>query len=155
MKQTGRKILSVTAVLLGVLMLTANAVYALDYVSVADSSAILYDANSTKSKKLFVVSRYTPLEAVVNLQNWIKVRDSSGSMAWIERRSVSDKRYVVVTVAAATVWRAPETSAAVLYQVSKNTAMESLGINGGGWIKVRDLDGSIGYMKSIEVWGAE
>ena len=116
---------------LGVFLLTTHAASALEYVSVADSSAILYEANSTKSKKLYVVSRYTPLEAVVNVQNWIKVRDSSGTMAWIERHSISDKHYVVVTVNLATIWRAPEANSSALYQVTKNSAMESLGINGG------------------------
>lgn len=155
MKQADWKFSTVLSVWLVGFLLAANAACALEYVSVADSSAILYDANSTKAKKLFVVSRYTPLEAVVSLQNWIKVRDSAGTMAWIERRAVSDKHYVVVTVALATVWRAPEANAPVLYQVSRNVAMESLGTNGGGWIRVRDQDGAVGYMKSIEVWGAE
>jgi SH3-like domain-containing protein len=149
------KFLCALSVLFGALLLTGNAAYALEYVSVADSTAILYDANSTKAKKLFVISRYTPLEAVVNLQNWIKVRDSSGTMAWIERRSVTDKHFVVVNVAVATVCRAPEAKSPVLYQVARNVAMESLGVNGGGWIKVRDQDGTLGYMRSIEVWGAE
>jgi len=155
MKQKFLKYSGVISVLFGAFLATANAVHALDYVSVADSSAILYDANSTKAKKLFVVSRYTPLELVVNLKDWIKVRDSSGTMAWIERRAVSDKRYVVVTVPLATVRQAPEPNAPVLFQVMQNVAMESLGINGGGWIKARHQDGSIGFMKSIEVWGAE
>ena len=160
MIQTGNKYLSMVSVLpgliiLGSLVFAGNTACALEYVSVADNTAVLYDANSTKSKKLFVISRYTPLEAVVNLQNWIKVRDSSGTMAWIERRSVSDKHYVVVSVAIASVLRAPEVNAPVIFQVSRNVAMESLGVNGGGWIKVRDLDGTLGYMKSIEVWGAD
>jgi len=155
MKQKFLKYSVAVSVLFGAFLCTANAVQALDYVSVADSSAILYDANSTKAKKLFVVSRFTPLELVVNLKDWVKVRDSSGALAWIERRAVSDKRYVVVTVPLATVRQAPEPNAPVLFQVSKNVAMESLGINGGGWIKARHQDGSTGFMKSIEVWGAE
>ena len=155
MKQKFLKYSVAVSVLFGAFLCAANAVQALDYVSVADSSAILYDANSTKAKKLFVVSRFTPLELVVNLKDWVKVRDSSGALAWIERRAVSDKRYVVVTVPLATVRQAPEPNAPVLFQVSKNVAMESLGINGGGWIKARHQDGSTGFMKSIEVWGAE
>jgi SH3-like domain-containing protein len=156
MKQTGAKSLSgISGLIVLIMLLSANAACALEYVSVSDNTAVLYDANSTKSKKLFVISRYTPLEAVVNLQNWIKVRDSSGTMAWIERRSVSDKHYVVVNVALASVLRAPEANAPVIYQVPRNVAMESLGVNGGGWIRVRDQDGTLGYMKSIEVWGAE
>jgi SH3-like domain-containing protein len=152
---TAMKFSAGVTVLLGMLLLSATAVQALEYVSVADSTAILYDANSTKAKKLYVISRYTPLEIVVNLQNWIKVRDSSGTLAWIERRAVCDRQYVMVTAPLASVLKAPEANAPVLYQVSRHVAVESLGINGGGWIRVRDLDGTVGYMKSIEVWGAE
>jgi len=155
MKPTGRKYSGAVSVLLVALFATANTAHALDYVSVSDNSAILYDANSTKAKKLFVISRYTPLELVVSLKDWIKVRDRSGTMAWIERRAVSDKHYVVVTAQLASVWKMPEPNSPVLFQVSQNVAMESLGVNGGGWIKVRDQEGLIGYMKSIEVWGAE
>lgn len=141
--------------LLSVLLLAANAAQAIDYVSVANSTAILYDAPSVKGKKLFVISRYTPLEQVVNLKDWIKVRDSSGSLAWIERSAVSDKRYVVVNVALASVRQSPEINAPVVFQLSKNVVVESLGINGGGWIKARHQDGSTGYIRSLEVWGAD
>jgi len=132
-----------------------NTANALEYVSVSGATAILYDANSTKAKKLYVISRYTPLEKVVDLKYWIKVRDSSGTMAWIERSAVSDRHYVVVNVPVATVRQAPENKAPVLYQVSQNVVMESLGVNAGGWVKARHQDGSIGYVKSAEVWGAE
>lgn len=155
MKQILLKLSAAVLVLLGVTLATSNAVHAIEYVSVSDSSAILYDANSTKARKLFVINRYTPLEKVVNLQNWIKVRDRSGSMAWIERRAVSDTHYVVVTVPLASVRQAPEANAAVAFQLSQNVAIESLGINGGGWIKVRHQDGSMGFMKSVDVWGAD
>ena len=141
--------------LLLALMPAFNMAHALEYVSVADSAAILYDANSTKAKKLYVISRYTPLEKVVDLKNWIKVRDSSGTMAWIERRAASDKHYVVVNVSVATVRQAPEDKAPVLYQIAQNVVLESLGVNGGGWVKARHQDGSIGYIKSVQVWGAE
>jgi len=143
------------AMLISAFLLAANAACALEYVSVSSSSAILYDAPSVKGKKLYVISRFTPLEKVVNLQNWIKVRDSSGSMAWIERRVVSDKQYVVVNVPLASVRQAPEANSPVVFQLGKNVVVESLGINGGGWIKARHEDGSTGYIKSIEVWGSD
>ena len=139
----------------GMLLLAATTAHALDYVSVAGNSAILYDTPSLKGKKLYVISRYTPLEKVVNLEHWIKVRDSSGGMAWIERQAVSDKHYVVVKVALASVRQAPEPNAPVVFQLSRNVVIESMGINGGGWIKARHQDGSTGFMKSVDVWGAD
>ncbi len=141
--------------LLAAFMATGNAAHALEYVSVADSSAILYDAPTLKGKKLFVINRYTPLEKVVNLEHWIRVRDSSGGLAWIERRAVSNKQYVVVRAALGTVRQAPEPNAPVVFHVAQKVAIESLGVNGGGWIKARHQDGSTGFIKSIEVWGVD
>jgi SH3-like domain-containing protein len=149
------KLCNVKYVLLVLLLSLTNIAHALEYVSVEDKSAILYDANSIQAKKLFVISRHTPLEKVVNLGGWIKVRDSSGTMAWIERRAVTDTRYVVVTVPLATVRQAPEYNAPVMFQLTQNVLVESLGVNGGGWLKIRHRDGSSGYMRSLEVWGAE
>lgn len=146
---------NVKYVLLVLLLSLTNVALALEYVSVEDKSAILYDANSIQAKKLFVISRHTPLEKVVNLGGWIKVRDSSGTMAWIERRAVSDTRYVVVTVPLATVRQAPEYNAPVMFQLTQNVLVESLGVNAGGWLKIRHRDGSSGFMRSLEVWGAE
>ena len=149
------KLCNVKHVFLALLLSLTNAAHALEYVSVEDKSAILYDANSVQAKKLFVISRHTPLEKVVNLGGWIKVRDSSGTMAWIERRAVTDTRYVVVTVPLATVRQAPEFNAPVIFQLTQNVLVESLGVNGGGWLKIRHRDGSSGFMRSLEVWGAE
>jgi SH3 domain protein len=135
-------------------MLTATgSTHATDYVSVADSAAVLYDAPSLNAKKIFVVSRYLPLEQVVNLDKWVKVRDSSGGLAWIEKRALSNKRFVVVTVALAVIRQSPEEKAAVVAQVKQQVALERLENTGTGWLKVRHLDGATGYIKSIEVWG--
>jgi SH3 domain protein len=131
----------------------AGPVHAIDYLSVADSSAILYDAPSLKAKKLFVASRYLPLEQVVTLDNWIKVRDSSGTLAWIEKRSLSSKRFVVVTATRAAVRRAPDENVAVVFQAKQQVALEWLESSGTGWIKVRHADGATGFIKGTEVWG--
>src|SRR5271169_519060 len=85
-----------TALIFFITLLAATgSAHAADYVSVADSAAVLYDAPSLKAKKIYVASRYLPLEQVVNLGDWVKVRDSSGSLAWIEKRALSNKRFVV------------------------------------------------------------
>ena len=135
------------------LLVTASPAQAVDYVSVADSTATLYDAPSLKAKKIFAVSRYMPLEQVVTLDNWVKARDSSGSMAWIEKRALSGKRYVVVTVALATARQAPAADAGVIFQARKEVALEWLENTGTGWVKVRHQDGETGYVGATDVWG--
>jgi len=139
---------------LGAALLAASSpAYALDFVSVADGSAILYDAPSLKAKKIFVVSRYMPLEQVVNLDSWVKVRDSSGSLSWIEKRALSSKRFVVVTAELVVMRQAPEENAAVVLQVHQQVALELLENTAGGWLKVRHQDGVTGYVKAADVWG--
>ncbi len=135
------------------LLAAAGSAHALDYVSVAEGSAILYDAPSTKAKKMFVVSRYLPLEQVVSLDAWVKVRDSSGSLVWIEKRALSSKRFVVVTSALAEVRKAPEENAAVVLQARQQVALEWLENADIGWLKVRHQDGVTGYVRAADVWG--
>lgn len=130
-----------------------GAALALDYGSVVNPSAILYDAPSLKAKKLYVVSRYTPLELVVSLNDWVKVRDQAGSLTWIEKRALGNARYVVVTAALADVRQTPDTAAALVFQARKQVALEWLERTGAGWIKVRHPDGAIGYIRTLEVWG--
>src|ERR1017187_8636104 len=109
-----------TALVFLIAMLGATgSAHAVDYVSVADNAAVLYDAPSLKAKKIYVVSRYLPLEQVVNLDNWVKVRDRSGGLAWIEKRALSSKRFVVVTSAVATIRQAPEEKAPVVAQIKQ------------------------------------
>ena len=136
-----------------VLLAKAGFAHAMDYVSVADKTAILYDAPSAKAKKMFVVSRYMPLEQVVTLDNWVKVRDSSGSLSWIEKRALSSKRFVVVTAPIAAVRQAPEPGATVIFQARQQVALEWLESTGTGWVKVRHQDGVTGYVSTTDVWG--
>ncbi len=134
------------------LLVASQAASAFDFVSVAEP-AILYDANSLKAKKLFVATRYLPLEQIVVLDNWVKVRDNSGKLFWIEKRQLSSKRYVMVTAPAAAVRRSPDDDAAVVFTATQQLGLEWLGNTGSGWVKVRHEDGTTGYVKSGDVWG--
>jgi len=136
-----------------VLVTAAGSAHALDYASVADSSAILYDAPSLKAKKIFVVNRFLPLEQVVSLDDWVKVRDSSGSLSWIEKRALSNKRFVAVMTPLAVVHQAAEASAPAAFNARQQVALEWLESSDNGWVKVRHLDGMTGYVRATEVWG--
>ena len=136
-----------------VLLLGTNGVHAVDYVSVSESSAILYDAPSSKAKKLFVVNRYMPLEQIVTLDGWVKVRDRSGGLYWVEQRILSNKRYVFALLPLVDVRAEPELGAARMFQVRQQVALERLESTGTGWIKVRHQDGNVGFVRITEVWG--
>ena len=126
---------------------------AVDYMSIAEGPAIFYDAPSTQATKMFVGSRYLPLEQVVSLVGWVKVRDSSGKLSWVEKRMLSDKRMVLVTAALVSARKMPEAEATIVFQTTLNVSLEWLEDTHTGWIKVRHLDGETGYVKTSEVWG--
>lgn len=134
------------------LLTTVHSAQAFEFVSV-DTPAILYDAPSLKAKKLYVASRYLPLEQIVVLDNWVKARDSSGSLFWIEKRALSSKRYVTVTAAVSAVRSSPDANAGIVFQGAQHLALEWLADAPNGWAKVRHLDGAEGYIKISEVWG--
>ncbi|OGS83115.1 MAG: hypothetical protein A2061_03435 [Gallionellales bacterium GWA2_59_43] len=135
------------------LLCGSGAAYAVDFVSVAEDSAILYDAPSLKAKKLFVVNRYMPFEQVVVLDNWVKVRDRSGGLYWVEKRVLSGKRYVFALPPLMDVRAAPDFGATTVFRVRQQVALERIESTGTGWIKVRHRDGESGYVRSTEVWG--
>ena len=141
--------------LLPALALTALAlpVAAVEYRTV-DSAAILYDAPSQKGSKLFVVKRSTPLEVVVQLEGWTKVRDADGGLAWIEARYLAKRRTVIVTASRAVIRQNAEESASVVFEAENNVALDFLENVAGGWIKVRHRDGTTGFVRANQVWGA-
>lgn len=134
-------------------LISARAFAGIDFLSISDHAVVMYDAPSLKAEKLYVASRFLPVEAVVNVEDWVKVRDSSGVFAWVEKKSLSNKRYIIVTVPLADVFRAADTSSDLLFQAEKDVVMEWLDSTGIGWVKVRHFDGQIGYIRISQVWG--
>lgn len=119
--------------------------------------AIMYDAPSLKAKALYVLGRDVPLEVIVNVEGWLKVRDASGSVAWIEKKTVSDKRMLMVRASAADVLAAPEPAAPVVFKAEQHVLLELIdpayATTTPGWAKVRHRDGQTGYVRISQVWG--
>ena len=126
---------------------------AAEFRSVAESAAVLYDAPSAKAKKLYVVSHGYPVEVVVVVEGWSKVRDASGELTWIESKLLSEKRTVVVRMPLAQVREAADDSAPVAFQAQQNVLLELLEVAGSGWLRVRHRDGTSGYIRVAQVWG--
>ena len=140
-----------TLLLAGLLM--ALPAHALDYRAVAVPAAISYDAPSLQGKKLFVLGRDFPVEVIVNLDKWVKVRDYTGTLAWLEKSQLADKRMLVVTLPGE-VRAAAQDAAAVLTRADKGSLLEWQDTLPGGWVKVRLPNNAIGYIKQSQVWGA-
>ena len=132
----------------------AYSIAALEYLSMADNAVIMYNAPSIKADKLYVVSRYLPVEAVVRVDGWVKVRDSSGILSWVEQKALSDKRYVVVIEQEAQAYQAADINSTLVFQAQKDVVLEWLETSVNGWVKVRHRDGQTGYVKVTQVWGS-
>lgn len=135
------------------LFAAAGSVLAIDYRSVAVPAAILYDAPSQAGKKLYLIKAQTPVEVVVRLEGWFKVRDAEGTLAWVEAKNLTDKRMLVVTSAKAEIRQADKPEAAVVAELDKWVAVEFVEMASPGWAKVRHRDGAIGFIRSTQVWG--
>jgi len=150
---------ALAAVAFGALALTGVAA-AVDYRSIADPAAVLYDAPSAKAKPLFVLGRDTPLEVIVPVEGWSKVRDAGGTIGWVERKSLADKRTLVVRVPLAEVRANPEDNAPLVFRAEQNvlldlaeTASSAATTTAPGWVKVRHRDGQTGFVRITQVFG--
>lgn len=126
---------------------------ALEFRAVADNAAVLYDAPSTKANRVYVVNRGYPLEVIVNVEGWVKVRDAVGALAWVEGKQLTDRRTVMVKVPVAQIRQKPDDNAGVAFQAQQSVILDLIDVASGGWVQVRHRDGGTGYVKSQQVWG--
>jgi SH3-like domain-containing protein len=136
------------------LMFTESALAAFDFFSISEIAVVMYDAPSLKAGRLYVVSRNLPVEAVVKVEGWVKVRDSKGNLDWVEEKVLSEKRFVIVTAPLAEVYHAPNTNSALVFKAQQDVTLEWLEPAANGWVKVRHRDGQTGYVRTSQVWGS-
>jgi len=143
----------VRRLLLLFLLLAAPAAAAGEFRSVVENATIMYDAPSVKANKLFVASRLYPVEVIVQVDNWTKVRDLAGDLAWVEKKFLSESRTVVVTATLADVHQSADDGAPTVFQARKGVALEISELGAGPWVKVRHRDGQTGFVRANQVWG--
>jgi SH3-like domain-containing protein len=133
-------------------LFAACSVAAMDYRSVVEP-ALLYDAPSQQASPLFAIARGTPVESIVALDAWVKVRDAKGDMAWIEKRLLSERRTVIVRADRAQVHAQADDRAAMVFEADRDVVLELLEPGTAGWARVRHRDGQQGFVKTSQVWG--
>jgi SH3-like domain-containing protein len=140
--------------------LAASFALAADFRATAEAPTLLYDAPSAKARALFVYGRDVPMEVLVNVEGWTKVRDSTGTIGWIAAKGLSDKRTVMVRVPVADVRANPEDAATVVFRAEQHVLLElaetvssPAATANPGWVKVRHRDGQAGYVRVPQVYG--
>lgn len=136
------------------LALSALPAWGVEYRALGDRPAILYDAPSTRADRLFVASRLYPFEVLVKLDQWTKVRDANGEVAWVENAALGSRPTVLVTVPLADVRAAASVESPLVFEAYKHVILEVVAPASGEWIKVRHRDGQQGFIRVAHVWGA-
>ena len=149
------------AVMLGVGVATACLdLHAAEFRSIGDTAAVLYDAPSGKSKPLFVLGRDTPLEVIVPLGGWVKVRDYGGTIGWVDQKLLTDRHTVVVRVPVAEVFAEPDQASALVFRAEQGVLLElaepattAATTATPGWVAVRHRDGQAGFIRLAQIFG--
>jgi len=138
----------------------ASVAAAAEFRSTSEPATVLYDAPSTRARPLFVYGREVPVEVLVGVEGWTKVRDAAGTIGWMPAKSLSDRRVVVVRPPVADVRASAEDTAPIVFRAEKDVILEvtetatspSSSAN-PGWVHVRHRDGASGYIRVSHVFG--
>ncbi|WP_374355707.1 SH3 domain-containing protein [Chitinimonas sp.] len=133
--------------------MAACVVSALEFRSTAEHGTAFYDAPNPKSKRLFVASRGFPVEVLVENKDWLRVRDQSGALAWVEKKALLTKRTVVVSATSAGLHSNADGKSPLLFQADKGVIFDLVEVGKTGWVKVKHRDGASGFLRIEEVWG--
>lgn len=152
--------LSLLQALLMAALVASELAGAAEYRTTGEAPTLLYDAPSTKARPLFVYGRDVPLEVLVAVEGWTKIRDVGGAFGWIPNKQLSDKRMLLVRVSAAEIRANPDEAAPLVFRAEQNVLLdlaESAASPGTtatpGWVKVRHRDGQTGYVRVSQVFG--
>jgi SH3-like domain-containing protein len=141
------------AALAALLATAAGGAAGAEFRALGERPAVLYDAPSVKADRLFIASRYYPFEVLVKLDQWTKIRDANGEVAWIENKALGERQMAMVTVPLADVRAAASPQAPLVFEAYKQVLLEVLEPAADGWVKVRHRDGQQGYIRVAHVWG--
>jgi SH3-like domain-containing protein len=141
------------AVAAAFLVAASTASAAAEFRALGNQPAILYDAPSNKADRLFIASRLYPFEVLVKLDQWTKVRDATGEVAWIENKALGEQKMVLVTVPLADVRAAANPQSPLVFEAYKQVLLEVVEPPADGWVRVRHRDGQQGFIRTAHVWG--
>jgi SH3-like domain-containing protein len=129
-------------------------VAAADFRSIGDRPAVMHDAPATKAVKLHILGPQQPVEVVVKLDKWSKVRDFSGEFAWVENSTLAEKRHVVVSAPSAEARTHPRSTAAIAFEARRGVVLELTGAPVDGFAPVKHRDGAAGFIAISQLWGS-
>lgn len=134
------------------ILLATTEATALDYRNLGENT-IVYDGASRQASPQFILLKGTPVELIVAVEKWAKIRESGGGLGWVEKTQLTEPRQVITTQAKLVVrQQASETSPAV-FTVAKYVLLEVVEKPAKGWVKIKHRDGQSGFVPIKAIWG--
>ena len=119
-------------------------------------ATVAFEGPSAKATRQFIYSRGTPVEVVVQIEGWLKVRDAQGALAWVEKRALTDRTSVQVKTPIADVFAAPDAASTILFRAESGVLLTLImpqPPNTGAWAQVRHRDGQTGFVRVDALFG--
>ncbi len=127
-----------------------------DFRQTTETVTLAYEGPSAKATKQFIYSRGTPVEIVVQIEGWVKVRDAAGALIWMERKALGERNNVQVKSAIADIHTAPDAASPILFRVDSGVLLQIVApqpANAGAWAQVQHRDGQTGFVRLDSVFG--
>ena len=126
-----------------------------DFISVNAKQAILFAGPSKTTEKMFIVTEGYPLEVLVSLKDWKKIKDHNGKISWIESKYTHNERTVLILKDDAIIFNQANENSHKLANVDKFVVLKlNSAMLVGNWAQVKtQIEGLIGFINSKEVWG--
>jgi SH3-like domain-containing protein len=137
------------------LSLAAGSVFA-DFRQTSADATIAFEGPSSKATRQFIYSRGTPVEVVVQIEGWYKVRDAQGALAWVEKKALVDRTNVQVKSPTADALAAPDAASPIVFRAENGVLLTLVAPqppNAGAWAQVRHRDGQTGFVRLDALFG--
>ena len=130
-------------------------VFSADFVSISTKKAILYEGPSDATDKEYIITEGYPLQVMVRLKDWLKVKDHEGKISWINVSDTAKQRMVMTLKKNVNLFYKPTINSVHLATVDEFVTLKLLSsYDSNGWIEVKTLTGYIeGYVRKEDVWG--
>jgi len=119
-------------------------------------ATIAFEGPSAKATKQYLYSRGTPLEVVVQIEGWLKVRDALGALAWVEKKTLTDRTNVQIKSPTADALASPDAASSIVFRAENGVLLMLVTPqppNAGAWAQVRHRDGQVGFVRMDALFG--
>ena len=127
-----------------------------DFRQTSADATIAFEGPSAKATKQYLYSRGSPVEVVVQIEGWLKVRDAQGALAWVEKKALTDRTNVQIKSPMADALAAPDMASPIVFRAETGvllTLVTPQPPNTGAWAQVRHRDGQVGFVRVDALFG--